>query len=147
MMVQHATSGKRGCLFAVMTALACGLASAAFAEVHVEGNPAALRFTASGDALSDVLAAFAAQWPVTYRTSVPLNTQIEGAYSGSLSQVVARLLDGYNYVIKQDDAKLDVVILGRRGERAVPVAMPLDPFHPLRERRRPRLLGTDSRHG
>jgi hypothetical protein len=119
MMVQYATSGKRGCLFAAVTAFACGLASAAFAEVHVEGNPAALRFTASGDALSDVLAAFAAQWPVTYRTSVPLNAEIEGAYSGSLSQVVARLLDGYNYVIKQEPGLTEIIVFGKQGEAAV----------------------------
>jgi hypothetical protein len=119
MMVQHATSGKRGCLFAAVTALACGLATAACAEVHVEGNPAALRFTASGDALSDVLAAFAAQWPVTYRTSVPLNAEIEGAYSGSLSQVVARLLDGYNYVIKQEPGLTEIIVFGKQGEAAV----------------------------
>jgi hypothetical protein len=119
MMVQHATSGKRGCLFAVVAALACGLATAASAEVHVEGNPAALRFTASGDALSDVLAAFAAQWPVTYRTSVPLNAEIEGAYSGSLSQVVARLLDGYNYAIKQESGLTEIIVFGKQGEAAV----------------------------
>jgi hypothetical protein len=125
MMVRHATSGKRGCLFAVVTALACALASAAFAEVHVEGNPAALRFTASGDAVSDVLAAFAAQWPVTYRTSVPLNAAIEGAYSGSLSQVVARLLDGYNYVIKQESGLTEIIVFGKQGEAAVAPARPV----------------------
>jgi hypothetical protein len=125
MMVQHATSGKRGCLVAMVIALACGLASAAFAEVHVEGNPAALRFTASGDALSDVLTAFAAQWPVTYRTSVPLNAEIEGAYSGSLSQVVARLLDGYNYVIKQESGLTEIIVFGKQGEAAVAPVRPV----------------------
>jgi hypothetical protein len=91
----------------------------ASAEVHVEGNLAALRLTASGDTLSDVLSAFAAQWPVKYRTAVPLNVTVEGAYSGSLSHVVARLLDGYNYVIKQDSGLTEIIVFGKQSEAAV----------------------------
>ncbi len=97
--------------------------------------------------IADVLAALNAAFAMSYRSSIALDEEINGTYAGSLRRVISRVLDGYNYVIKQDDAKLDVIILGRRGERAVPVAMPVDPFHPLRERRRPRLLGTDRRHG
>jgi len=104
---------------AAVIALACGLATAASAEVHVEGNLTALRLTASGDALADVLSAFGALSPVTTRTSVPLNGEVSGAYSGSLSQVVSRLLDGYNYVIKQDAGLTEIIVFGRRGEAAV----------------------------
>jgi hypothetical protein len=118
-MGQHATPGKRGCLLAAMTALACGLATAASAEVHVEGNLSALRVTTSGDTLSDVLSAFAALLPVKYRASVPLDVEVDGAYSGSLSQVVSRLLDGYNYVIKQDSELTEIIVFGKRGEAAV----------------------------
>jgi hypothetical protein len=93
-----------------------------------------------------VLAALKATFAMSYRSAIVLDEEINGTYAGSLRRVLSRVLDGYNYVIEQNDAKLDVIIFGRRGERAVPVAMPVDPFHPLRERRRPRLLGTDSRH-
>ena len=102
------------------TVLTCGLATAACAEVQVEGNLAALRVTSSGDTLSDVLAAFGASLPVSYRSSVPLDAEISGDYSGSLSQVVGRLLDGYNYLIKRDRERTEIVVLGRRGEAAVP---------------------------
>jgi hypothetical protein len=112
-------------LLAALAALAFGLATSASAEVHVEGNAGALRVTASGDALSDVLSAFGALLPVKYRTSVPLDAAISGAYSGSLSQVVARLLDGYNYVIKTDRAQTEIVVFGRRGEAAIAPKAPV----------------------
>ena len=63
-------------------ALACGLVTPVSAEVHLEGNLSALRVTASGDALSDVLTAFGAQWPVRYRSSVPLNVDDRGSLFG-----------------------------------------------------------------
>ena len=85
----------------------------------------ALRVTTSGDALADVLSAFGARLPVKYRSSVPLNVEINGAYSGSLSQVVARLLDGYNYAIKQDSGLTEIIVFGKRGEVAVAPQAPV----------------------
>jgi hypothetical protein len=116
-------------------------------SVRVRGDMAAVRLDARRTTIADVLSALNAAFDISYRSAIVLDEEINGTYAGSLRRVISRVLDGYNYVIKQGDAKLDVIILGRRGERAVPVAMPVDPFHPLRERRRPRLLGTDSSHG
>ena len=116
-------------------------------SLRVRGDMAAVRLDARRTTIADALSALNAAFNMSYRSSIALDDEINGTYAGSLRRVISRVLDGYNYVIKQDDAKLDVIILGRRGERAAPVAMPLDPFHPLRERRRPRLLGTDSSHG
>jgi hypothetical protein len=106
-------------LLVAVIALAFGLTTPVSAEVHVEGNLSALRLTTSGDALSAVLTAVGAQWPVSYRSSVPLDVQIAGAYSGSLSQVVARLLDGYNYVIRRDRELTEIIVFGARGEAVV----------------------------
>jgi hypothetical protein len=117
------------------------------ASVRVRGDMAAVRLDTRRTTISEVLAALNAAFGMSYRSSIVLDEEINGTYAGSLRRVISRVLDGYNYVIKQDDGKLDVIILGRRGERAVPVATPLDPFHPLRERRRPRLFGTDSSRG
>jgi hypothetical protein len=116
-------------------------------SVRVQGDMAAVRLDARRTTIAGVLSALDAAFDMSYRSSIVLDEEITGTYAGSLRRVISRVLDGYNYVIKQGDAKLDVIILGRRGERAVPVATPLDPFHPLRERRRPRLFGTDSSHG
>jgi hypothetical protein len=115
---------KRRRLLGAVTALACGLATSASAEVHVEGDLSALRMTISGDALSDVLSALGASFPVKYRTTVPLDAEISGAYSGSLSRVVARLLDGYSYVIKRDREQTEIIVFGRKDEIAVPPMSP-----------------------
>jgi uncharacterized protein YabE (DUF348 family) len=119
-MFRHVTTSKSGCLLGAVTVLACGLATGASAEVDVEGDLSALRMTTSGDTLSDVLAALGASFPVKYRTTVPLDAEISGAYSGSLSQVVARLLDGYNYVIKRDRQQTEIIVFGRKGDIVEP---------------------------
>ena len=116
---------KRRCLLVAVSALACGTATDASAEVRVEGNLSALRVSTSGDALSDVLSAFGTRLPVKYRTAVPLNAEVNGAYSGSLSQVISRLLDGYNYVIKNDHELTEIIILGKNGEIAIPPKAPV----------------------
>jgi hypothetical protein len=116
------------------------------ASIRVRGDAAAVRLDARRTTIADVLSALNATFAMSYRSTIVLDEEINGAYAGSLRLVISHVLDGYNFVIKQDDSKLDVIILGRRGERAVPVAMPVNPFHPLRERRRPWLLGAGSRH-
>jgi hypothetical protein len=110
---------KRHCFLAAVTALACGFSANARAEVRVEGDLTALRLTSRGDPLSEVLSALDNPFHVKYRTAVPLNTEINGAYSGSFAQVVSRLLDGYNYVIKRDPDLTEIVIFGNKGEVAI----------------------------
>jgi len=75
-------TARRRRLLAAVIVLACGLATPISAGVYLEGDLNALRITASGDALSDVLTTLGARWPVRYRSSVPLNVEIAGAYSG-----------------------------------------------------------------
>jgi hypothetical protein len=105
----------------LLAALACTLATIARAEVHVEGDPTAVRVTTSQDAISDVLSALAAALNVKYRSAVRLDASANEIYSGSLREVVARLLDGYNYVIKKNQDTIEIVVLGRRGEKAIAV--------------------------
>jgi hypothetical protein len=110
---------KRHCFLAALTAVACGFSGSAGAEVRVEGDLTALRLTSRGEALSEVLSALDNPFHVKYRTAVPLNAEINGAYSGSFAQVVSRLLDGYNYVIKRDPALTEIIIFGNKGEVAM----------------------------
>jgi hypothetical protein len=118
--VQRATTRRRRCSLSLATALTCGLATIACAEVHVESSPTAVRVTTSQDAIADVLSAFAATFNVRYRTAIPLNAAANKTYSGSFGQVISRLLDGYNYMIKTDQETIEIVVLGRRGEVAIP---------------------------
>jgi hypothetical protein len=119
MMGQHITACQRRRLLGTVTALACCLGTSVSAEVRVAGDLDALRVSASGNTLSEVLSTFGTLFPVKYRTSLPLTGEINGAYSGSFSQVVSRLLDGYNYVIKKDQGLTEIIVLGKRGEPMV----------------------------
>jgi hypothetical protein len=125
--VQRATTHRRRCSFGLATVLMCGLATIARAEVQVEGSPAAVRVTTSEDAISDVLVAFAKTFNVQYRTAIPLDAAANATYSGSFGQVISRLLDGYNYVIKKDQETTEIVVFGRRGEVAIPAPKPKVP--------------------
>ena len=109
---------KRQCVI-LTTLLCCCFAAAASAEVQVDGSLTAVRIKASGEALSDVLSTFAAAFALRYRSAVPLPQPVTGSYAGSLSQVMARLLTGYNYVIIHDQEVTEIVVVGESGGTAV----------------------------
>jgi hypothetical protein len=114
------------CAFGLWAALICALAAPARAEVHVTGSPAAVRITANQDAISDVLSALAATFNVRYRAAVPLDATANATYSGSFTQVVSSLLDGYNYVIKMDRVSTEIIVYDKHGEVPVPPPSPAD---------------------
>ena len=87
----------------------------AHAEVKVAGTPAAVRVVAEGDRVADVLAAMAAAFNLRYRATIPLERATSGTYAGPLKDVLARVLDGYSYVIRHEGEATEIVILGRRG--------------------------------
>jgi hypothetical protein len=125
--VQRASMNQRECVFALTVAFVCSLPTIASAEVHVEGSPGAVSVTTSRDTISHVLSALAVTFDVQYRTAIPLDTAADATYSGSFRQVISRLLDGYNYVIKEDDSKTtEIVVLGKRGEAHSPPKAPAE---------------------
>jgi hypothetical protein len=99
--------------------LVCGLTTLARAEVHVEGSLAAVRVTSSRDKVSDVLSALATTLNIRYRTAVPLDAPANQTYSGSIGQIMSRLLEGYSYVIKTDQDGTEIVVFGKHGDAAV----------------------------
>jgi hypothetical protein len=111
--------------------------------VRVRGDAATVRLDVRRTTIADALGALNGAFNMSYRSSIVLDEEINGTYVGSLRRVIAHVLDGYNYVIRQDGATLDVVIFSRHGERAIPVAPTAKPFLSGRERRRPQLLGVD----
>jgi hypothetical protein len=125
--VQRATMRQCARAFTLSAAFAGSIPTIAGAEVQVEGSPAAIRVTTSQDAISDVLSAFAATFNLQYRTAIPLDAAANASYSGSFAQVISRLLDGYNYVIKRDRETTEIVVFGKRGEVAIPPPSPKAP--------------------
>jgi hypothetical protein len=96
-------------------------AFSACAEVRVEADARAVRVDASQASVADVLTALGPSFNVRYRTVMPLQGVVNGSYSGSVERVLSRVLDGYNYVLKRDKVGIEVLIIGKRGESAIPV--------------------------
>ena len=70
--------------------------------------------------LIEVLAAVAGKLNAKYRSAIELDAPAGPAYAGSSAQVIARLLEGYNYIVKRDGNSAEIVVFGRRGEMAIP---------------------------
>jgi len=118
---------QRQWVFALAVAFVCSVPTIASAEVHVEGSPAVVRVSPARDPISDVLSALAPTFNVRYRTAIPLDAAADATYSGSLQQVISRLLDGYNYMVKTDDSKTtEIVVFGTRGKVVNPPKAPTD---------------------
>jgi hypothetical protein len=101
--------------------------TSARAEVRVQGDVAAVRVDASQASVSEVLSALGPAFNVRYRTSISLDGVIHGTYTGSLGRVISRMLDGYSYIVKNDEDTIEVVVFGRKGERAVAIEPPRAP--------------------
>jgi hypothetical protein len=111
-----------------LAALCAGLPTTGHAKVAIEGVVTALRVTTSDDALSDVLASFSTTFNVRYRTSVALDTIINGTYSGSVERVIARLLEGYGFTMEYKGEAIEISVFGR-GRGGTGLLSPA-PFHP-----------------
>ena len=81
--------------------------------------------------VAQVLAALITNYDMSYSASIPLDRVLDGTYTGSLRRVVSRILQGYNFAIEQENAKLTVVIFDKGGEQAI--AAPRQ--HPVSEHR------------
>jgi hypothetical protein len=121
---RHVVLRRRTCVLALAVALLCGPATLARAEIHVEGNAAAVRISTDRAALSDVLSAIAKTFQMSYRTAIPLTAATDPTYAGTFGQVISHLLTGYNYVIRRDGDVAEIVVYGRRGEVAIPPPAP-----------------------
>jgi hypothetical protein len=108
----------------VALALACGAATAR-AEVLVEGDEAAVRIVARQASVAEVFAALQAKFRFRYRLDVSPERQVSGTLAGPLHGVVARLLDGYDFVVKRAPEGVEVVRVAPRGTASwAPAARP-----------------------
>jgi hypothetical protein len=101
---------------AVLVISVCGLLSTlprfAHAETHVAGEPASLRVETQNATLQEVLAALHSSFGLKYQISTDLNRLVNGTYSGSLREVILRLLDGCNFFLRKFGDDLEVVVIG-----------------------------------
>jgi hypothetical protein len=82
------------------------------AEMHVRGSPEAVRIDARDTSVEEVLAVLSRAFGMHYRSSVNLDKRVSGTYAGSLSRVVTRILEGYNFVLETDNGSIAVTVHG-----------------------------------
>jgi hypothetical protein len=98
--------------------------SLAQGEVHVEGSPQAVRIEARNASQDELLQALGTTFHVRYQTSVALDQRINGNFSGSLAQVIAQVLAGYDYVTRHGSDGVQLKILRLSGKKPVASAPP-----------------------
>jgi hypothetical protein len=90
--------------------LACNSVPAA-AQIKVDGPAEAVRIDVSDAPLRDVLGALQGRFGLRYRSNDGLDTVRTLTLQGPLRRVVARLLEGYDFVIAVTPGGIDVLIL------------------------------------
>lgn len=83
--------------------------------VRIKGDVTALELDVHHATVGQVMTALA-RFNIHYRSAVALNDVMSGTYAGALGRVLSLVLADYNYAIRRNDAKLDVIVVGRHGE-------------------------------
>jgi hypothetical protein len=86
--------------------------TSAVAELRVRGSAEAVRIEARDTSVAEILSALSHTLNMHYQSSANLDKRLSGTYSGPLSRVLARVLDGYNFVLKTDNGSIALTVLG-----------------------------------
>jgi hypothetical protein len=130
------------CVSLLCTILVSTVSLQAKAETQVEGQPDALSIRADNAPIGEVLDALGPGFKVKYRAAPESGRNLSGVYSGTLAQVLWRILDGYDYVIEALDDSTQVVFVGlsnppiaepsTSSRPALPLGSPAVPTSPVR---------------
>jgi len=112
---------------AMIAVLVSTVQAPALAKTEIEGLSDAVRLSAEDASVNEVLAALSARFNLTYTPAPELNRAVAGVYSGTLQQVLARILDGYDYVANVSVNGIELKVLGRSGSIARPSDVPPPP--------------------
>jgi hypothetical protein len=112
-------------LVLILVALLAAGGGAAYAQVQVSGRTDAVRIEATDATLREVLDALRASFNLRYRSDDALDTRMTGTFGGSLPRVAARVLDGYDFVIKITAQGVDVLVIRQNQPDSKAVAAPM----------------------
>jgi len=98
--------------FAAAIALLSVVVTPALAAVEVRGQQGDLQVEAKNASLREILDALSAKFALTYKIPPTLRRVVTGRYSGTLQQVLRRVLDGSDFIVKASDDRIEVVVLG-----------------------------------
>src|SRR5262245_31506930 len=89
-----------------------GLASAA---TQLTGQQDELKITATNASVREILESLSSKFNLTYRLPPGVSGELTGQYSGTLNQVLARILDGNDYILEISDSAATILVLGPSG--------------------------------
>jgi hypothetical protein len=102
-----------------LACLAAFSATQADAEVLVDGGRDEMHLRVENDTVGHVLETLGQNVNLRYRSDAPLNKVIGVRFSGSLEQVLPRVLAGYDFVVRYNPQAVEVLVVGE--SRAVPI--------------------------
>lgn len=117
--------GSLWCKLIGFALVAITFASApASAASEVQGDLADMQLLVDNASTKEVLHALSTSFGLVYSLPANVGRNTSGAYSGTLRQVLARILDGTDYILKVSDSTVEVVVLGASGVATVASADP-----------------------
>jgi hypothetical protein len=90
------------------------------AEVRVEGNRDEMHVRVENDIVGHVLEVLGQNVSLRYRCAAPLNKVIGGRFSGSLEQVLPRVLAGYDFVVRYNPQGVEIFVVRESGAAPIP---------------------------
>jgi hypothetical protein len=104
--------GSRGPLAAALVCLSAFSATQSDAAVVVEGDGDQVQLRVDHDTVGQVLQALGQKGKLQYRSAAPLRKVIGGRFSGSLGQVLPRILVGFDFVVRYDPHGVEIFVYG-----------------------------------
>jgi hypothetical protein len=99
----------------------------AAATPEIRGTPSEMQLHTQETSVRQILDALARSFNFTYQLPPSVNRMISGRYSGSLSQILGRILDGHSYIIRQVEGGAEVVVLSTAGPTGIAAPVAIDP--------------------
>ena len=95
------------------------------AATEVRGPPDDIQLGAQNASIKEVLDTLAASYKLTYKLPANVRADLTIQCSGTLRQILERVLDGNDYVLKVFEDSVEVVVLGTSGAAAVTSSAPM----------------------
>ena len=121
-LVSARTRNLRVLILAAVLASSVVTTTETWAMTKVEGDLEAISLTAEEASVSEVLAALSAKFGFVYTPTPGLDRTIGGVYSGTVQQVLERVLDGCDYAVSFSGERIELKVLGPSGSTARPSA-------------------------
>ncbi len=114
---------------AILAAVLAGTTASALAALQVSGNPKAVSITVQDTSIEEILSVLSHEYYLQYNSSANLERRLTGTYQGSLQRVLTSVLEGYNFVVKVSDGRIELTVLGTQNvhdtvDELVPVPVP-----------------------